>query len=125
MESPSRLTATETSHSSASAPVELTVSCAQWKLSKTEQTPGASNSYSLTMDNGDILKTKEQVPRSGIYRVSHTHPIRDIRLLRGKIFPACPKCSSAMQFALISAIPVESAAGRFRFLMQGTSPRIV
>jgi hypothetical protein len=78
-----------------------------------------SDSYSLIVDHRDILQTKEQVPRSGTYRVLHTHPIRDIRLLKGKIFPACPKCSATMQFVLISAIPIESAAGRFRLLMQG------
>jgi hypothetical protein len=73
-----------------------------------------SGEYLLSMS-----KTDEQVPRSGTYRVSHAHVIRDIRLLKGKIFPACPKCSSSMEFLLISAIPVESAAERFRFLMQG------
>jgi hypothetical protein len=70
------------------------------------------------MHNNGILKTQGRVPRSGIYRVSHVHRILDIRLLKGSIFPACPKCSSAMQFALISAVPVESAGGRFRFLTQ-------
>jgi hypothetical protein len=66
-----------------------------------------------------MSKTDEQVPRSGTYRVFHGHVIRDIRLLKGKIFPACPKCSSSMDFLLISAIPVESATGRFRVLKQG------
>ena len=60
--------------------------------------------------------------RTGVYRVSHAkHPIRDIKLLKGRSFPACPKCSSALQFALIRRIPVESATERFRFLMQDTA----
>jgi hypothetical protein len=71
------------------------------------------------MGNGSTFKTNEEIPRSGIYRVSHTeHAIRDIRLLKGKIFPACPRCLSAIQFSLISAIPIESAGARFRLLMQ-------
>jgi len=71
------------------------------------------------MANRPTFKTDEEVPSSGLYRVFHTkHPIRDIRLLKGKTFPACPQCSSAVQFALISAIQIESAGGRFRLLMQ-------
>jgi hypothetical protein len=74
----------------------------------------------VVMDHrGDTFTTDEQVPRSGVYRVSHAkHAIRDIKLLKGRSFPACPKCSSALQFALIRPIPVESATERFRFLMQ-------
>lgn len=68
--------------------------------------------------NSTLSKTGEQVPRSGTYRVFHAHALRDIRLLSGNIFPACPRCSDVIRFALISAIPVESAAGRFRLLMQ-------
>jgi len=46
--------------------------------------------------------------------------------LKDKTFPACPQCSSPIRFALISAIPIESAAGRFRLLMQAgrTRPHI-
>jgi hypothetical protein len=73
----------------------------------------------LSMGNHATFKTNEEVPRSGLYRVFHTdHPIRDIRLLKGKTFPACPNCSSVIQFALIGAIRVESAGARFRLLMQ-------
>ena len=67
----------------------------------------------------DTFMTDEQVPRSGVYRVAHRkHPIRDIKLLKDVTFPSCPKCSSAVQFALVSAISVESSRERFRFLMQ-------
>jgi DTW domain-containing protein YfiP len=73
----------------------------------------------LAMESDTTFKTNEEVPRSGLYRISHTkHPMRDIRLLKGKTFPACPQCSSAIQFALISAIQMESAGARFRLLMQ-------
>jgi len=74
------------------------------------------------MKKVSTMSTGEQVPRSGTYTVFHTHPIRDIKLLRNWIFPACPKCSSAMQFALAAAIPNESALERFRLLMQEQSP---
>ena len=71
------------------------------------------------MGNRSTFKTNEEVPRSGIYRVLHTeHSIRDIRLLKGKTFPACPRCSSAIRFTLISAMQIESAGERFRLLMQ-------
>jgi hypothetical protein len=73
----------------------------------------------LCMGKHTTFKTNEEVPRSGLYRFFHTdHPIRDIRLLKGKTFPACPNCSSAIHFALISAIRIESAGARFRLLMQ-------
>jgi len=76
----------------------------------------------LAMGNGSTFKTNEEVPRSGIYKVLHAeHSIRDIRLLKGKTFPACPRCSSAIQFTLISAIQIESAGGRFRLLMQDSA----
>jgi hypothetical protein len=71
------------------------------------------------MGNRSTFKTNEEVPRSGIYRVLHTkHSMRDITLLKGKTFPACPGCLSAIQFVLIRAIPIESAGARFRLLMQ-------
>lgn len=72
------------------------------------------------MDNhNDKFLTHEQVPRSGTYRVSHAeHAIGNIKLLKGSSFPPCPECSAAVQFALIRAIPIESARERFRFLMQ-------
>jgi hypothetical protein len=71
------------------------------------------------MGNGTTFKTSEEIPRSGVYRVLHTeHPIRDGRLLKGRAFPACPRCSSTIQFTLINAIQIESAGGRFRLLMQ-------
>jgi hypothetical protein len=76
------------------------------------------------MDNhSDNFTTDEQVPRSGLYRVSHAkHAIRDIKLLRRGSFPACPKCKLPVQFSLIEAIPIESASQRFRFLMQHSVP---
>ena len=67
------------------------------------------------------ISTGERVPRSGTYRISHGHPIPDIRRLQGRICPACPKCSSAMQFTLTSSIPTETARERFRLLMQEES----
>lgn len=70
----------------------------------------------------DTFMTHEQVPKSGVYRVAHRkHRIRDIKLLKDVTFPSCPKCSSAVKFALVSAIPAESARERFRFLMQPTA----
>jgi len=76
------------------------------------------------MDNRrDTFTTDEQVSISGVYRVSHAqHAIRDIKILKGKSFPACPKCNVAVQFSFIEAIPIESATERFRFLMQDSAP---
>jgi len=71
------------------------------------------------MRNDTTFKTQEEVRRSGVYSVSHAeHSMRDIRLLKGKAFPACPRCSSAIQFTLLSAIEMESVSARFRLLMQ-------
>ena len=71
------------------------------------------------MEKCTKFESSEQVPRSGLYRVNHTrHPIRDIVLLQGRTFPVCPRCLSEIEFALISAIPMESAEGRFRLLMR-------
>ena len=79
------------------------------------------------MGSPPTFKTNDEIPRSGVYRVFHAqHPMREICLLKDKTFPACPQCSSPIRFALISAIPIESAAGRFRLLMQAgcTRPHI-
>jgi len=70
------------------------------------------------------FKTNDEIPRSGVYRVFHAqHPMREICLLKDKTFPACPQCLSPIRFALISAIPIESARGRFRLLMQARYKR--
>jgi hypothetical protein len=70
------------------------------------------------MGNGITFKTNEEAPRSGVYRLLHTdNPIRDIRLLKGKAFPACARFSSAIDFTLMSAIQIELAGARFRLLM--------
>jgi hypothetical protein len=62
------------------------------------------------------------VPRSGIYGCFHAHSAqRQITLLKGRVFPFCPKCSDAVQFVLLRALPRESASARFRLLMHGTT----
>src|SRR6185312_367257 len=92
-------------------------------VSKTAQNQCAASAYTYFMNNRvDIFTSSEPVPRSGLYRVSHTkHPIRDIKLLKGRRFPACPECSGALQFDLIESLLVESASERFRFLVAGES----
>ena len=72
--------------------------------------------YKGNMDSG------RSVPRSGVYGFSHAHSAqREITLLKGRVFPFCPKCSDAVQFVLLRALPGESASGRFRLLMHGTT----
>ena len=60
----------------------------------------------------------KSVPRSGTYGFFHAHSsAHQITLLKGRIFPFCPKCSDPVEFVLIRAVPVESALGRFRLLL--------
>jgi hypothetical protein len=64
----------------------------------------------------------KSVPRSGTYGFSHAHSsAHEITLLKGRMFPFCPKCSDPVEFVLIRAVPVESALGRFRLLMHGSN----
>jgi hypothetical protein len=68
--------------------------------------------YKGNMDSG------KSVPRSGTYSFFHTHSAdREIKLLKGRIFPFCSKCSDLVRFVLLRPVPVESALGRFRLLM--------
>lgn len=68
--------------------------------------------YKGNMDSG------KSVPRSGTYGFLHTHSAdREITLLKGRIFPFCPKCSDPVQFVLLRPVPFESALERFRLLM--------
>jgi hypothetical protein len=68
------------------------------------------------------MNSGKSVPRSGTYSVFHTHSaVREITLLKGGIFPFCPKCLDSVQFVLANALPVESALGRFRLLMHGSN----
>jgi hypothetical protein len=72
--------------------------------------------YKGNMDSG------RSVPRSGTYGFFHAHsPHREITLLKGRVFPFCPKCSDAVQFVLLRAVAAESASARFRLLMHGTT----
>ncbi len=68
--------------------------------------------YDGNMDSG------ESVPVSGTYGFSHRHSAdREVTLLKGRLFPFCPKCSDPVQFVLVRRVPFESALGRFRLLM--------
>ncbi len=61
----------------------------------------------------------QQVIKSGIYKVSHSHAVRaEARLLKGGIFPGCARCKDRVSFDLIGPIPAESASERFRLLMR-------
>jgi hypothetical protein len=61
------------------------------------------------------------VPRSGTYGLSHLHSAaHEIALLKGRIFPFCPRCSDSVEFVLIRALPIESASARFRLMMSGS-----
>lgn len=61
----------------------------------------------------------QRVPASGTYRVIHAHPMRpEISLLAGGLFPRCAQCRRVVEFELMSAVPLESAQNRFRWLMQ-------
>jgi hypothetical protein len=72
--------------------------------------------YKGNMDSG------RSVPRSGTYGFFHAHSAhREITLLRGRVFPFCPKCLDALHFVLLRAVPAESASARFRLLMHGTT----
>jgi hypothetical protein len=68
--------------------------------------------------SSNTFTSGQEISLSGIYRVIHTpHPVRsDVRLLRGRVFPGCPKCLAPVQFGLVSAVNVESAQSRFRLL---------
>lgn len=71
--------------------------------------------YKGDMDSGRTVRS------SGIYGFRHVHSVqREITLLRGWVFPSCPKCSDPVQFVLLRAAPVESASARFRLLMRET-----
>lgn len=60
------------------------------------------------------------VRRSGVYGFSHVHSAqRKIILLKGRVFPFCPKCADPVEFVLLRALPVESASARFRLLVHG------
>ena len=64
----------------------------------------------------------KSVPRSGTYGFFHAHSsAHQITLLKGRIFPFCPKCSDPVEFVLIRAVPVESALDRFRLLMRSSN----
>lgn len=93
-------------------------------LSKSDQTPERRRIILRLMGSPTTFKTNDEIPRSGVYRVFHIqHPMQEICLLKDTTFPACPQCSSPIRFTLISAIPIESAAGRFRLLMQARCTR--
>ena len=64
------------------------------------------------------FSTGQEVPRSGLYRILHTHALAsEVALLRSRSFPPCSECTDPMQFKLVSALAVESARARFRLLM--------
>ncbi len=64
------------------------------------------------------FRSGANVPFSGIYSLSHSHPlIHSTRLLQGHIFPSCPKCHDVITFTLMNQVIVESASSRFRLLM--------
>jgi hypothetical protein len=75
---------------------------------------GKMKNYKGNMGSG------RSVPRSGTYGFFHVHSAqREITLLKGRVFPFCPKCSDPVEFVLLRALPAESASARFRLLMDG------
>lgn len=67
--------------------------------------------------------TGQEIPRSGIYCTVHMrHPVRrQVALLRGRVFPGCPKCLVPVRFDLLRALQVESAQGRYRLLSEANT----
>jgi hypothetical protein len=49
------------------------------------------------------LKVGDEVPESGIYRVSHRqHRVpHEVTLLKGECFPPCQKCDGAVSFKMV------------------------
>jgi hypothetical protein len=59
---------------------------------------------SSTMPGGRY-KTGEEIPASGVYRVTHSaHRLpHEVMLLRGERFPKCQQCSDTVAFKLLRA----------------------
>jgi hypothetical protein len=53
------------------------------------------------------LKVGDEVPESGIYRVSHReHRVpHEVTLLKGERFPPCDKCDGAVLFKIVRLAP--------------------
>jgi hypothetical protein len=61
----------------------------------------------------------QRVPASGTYGLSHVHPTRPrVNLLKDRSFPRCSECMEAVEFEMLSSVPVESARNSFRLLMR-------
>ena len=64
----------------------------------------------------------KSVPRSGTYGFFHAHSsAHQITLLKGRIFPFCPKCSDPVEFVLIRAVPVRISFGSVSFVVKCTA----
>ena len=52
-------------------------------------------------------RTGQDVPESGIYRVTHAeHRLpHEVTLLKGAQFPRCSKCKNAVRFVAVSLAP--------------------
>jgi hypothetical protein len=56
---------------------------------------------------GVCHKTGQQIPDSGIYRVTHQqHRLpHEVTLLKGETFPRCAKCGDMVEFELVQSVP--------------------
>lgn len=54
-----------------------------------------------------LFVTGQQVPESGIYRVTHSaHRLpHEVTLLRGEQFPRCSRCGDSVTFELVQTAP--------------------
>ena len=55
---------------------------------------------------GELYKTGEEIPASGVYRVTHSaHRLpHEVMLLRGERFPKCQQCSDTVTFRLLRTV---------------------
>lgn len=74
--------------------------------------PGAMSNHRRAMFlvkssamSGGRYKTGEEIPSSGVYRVTHSaHRLpHEVMLLRGEKFPKCQACSDPVAFRLLRA----------------------
>jgi hypothetical protein len=73
--------------------------------------------------SSNTFSSGRPVPRSGIYKTCHEHPVQhEIPLLIDHIFPSCPKCNVPVKFTFVSGLLIESASTRFRLLMHTPQP---
>jgi len=62
------------------------------------------------------FKTGQQIPDSGVYKVSHQqHRLpHEVTLLKGETFPRCVKCGDRVEFELVHAAPYQRDGTAFQ-----------